>query len=957
MPTTPEQYFTFDAQTQTITDYDVAGGGTDVVIPSQIGGVDVLHIGNQAFFAKGLTSAVIPEGVLTIEDGYVDTENVENSYGAFGLNFGTEENPFSITFPDSLTYIGIGACAITTLTSVNIGDGVTEIADFAFAECNWLESLALGRSVESIGVGAFLGCALTEFTAPDSLRFIGVSAFEGNPIAVLVLGQNVETIEINAFWGCPITQAILPADMDVGEDDEDTHTLGSYRLSEFYYDNGREAGEYTYDLQTGTWSFEASDPFAGGSEAKIRVTPSGGGRKIMYGGGELIVKISAAGAGKKKMAGGGEARITASTSGGGKKKMAGGGETRITVHSIGTGGRLLKGGGEARITVSAEGGGIDFFLPLELTPDDRFSYELAEADIEITGIIYRTTIEGEDGADDKEIDYLAGTDDYALVIEDNPLLQGGHEQVLTAIYNKLAGFHYRPFDFETLSYPHLWPGDRVTKIIDAEGEEHVSIITNHTFTLNGKSKIEARGETETVRGYATGAPFTPRQKSVLQSVARVEAARKTSSLEQATLRLNELMANSLGFYTTVVELETGAKITYTHDQPTLEESMIIWTWTEQGFAWTDEGWNDGAPVWQYGVTSEGSIIAKLLDVIGIRAEWIQVGSAGDYISGEIDDARDYARDLLNSLADGTYTGGTFIDGTTLYSPNIIGLNILGMSGEFDRLWAGNRQGAHVELGEESGLPFVSLHDDEGAVVTAHTKEGIMMDSRGRITFPYLDSGAGEIRAYRVEGRRFLMIKGGENTSAFPAGGGINIYHPNDSTNPGEVRIYGGGSEALRIMADQSGRFRGDLQVDGLLSTPVFNTNTAGNLIINGSSYFNSEAVCNDELRMRGNQAIRFPYYGFQNFPAGVLRVVRTEGRRYMIWDSHDDGMAHGFYFIASKIPITPARSGFTPATAAVWGCWLIRTDRQGFTATSATTAGCTEAARGASRRQTFRVGR
>ena len=84
--TTPEQYFTFDAQTQTITDYDVAGGGTDVVIPATIGGVPVLHIGPTAFFAKGLTSAVIPEGVLTIEDGYVDIEDPFGSYGAFAAN-------------------------------------------------------------------------------------------------------------------------------------------------------------------------------------------------------------------------------------------------------------------------------------------------------------------------------------------------------------------------------------------------------------------------------------------------------------------------------------------------------------------------------------------------------------------------------------------------------------------------------------------------------------------------------------------------------------------------------------------------------------------------------------------------------------------------------------------------------------------------------------------------------
>jgi len=60
----------------------------------------------------------------------------------------------------------------------------------------------------------------------------------------------------------------------------------------------------------------------------------------------------------------------------------------------------------------------------QLGPDDRFSYELAETDITITGIIYRAP--GGEG-EEEEIDYLAGTDEYALIIEDNPLLQGGFE--------------------------------------------------------------------------------------------------------------------------------------------------------------------------------------------------------------------------------------------------------------------------------------------------------------------------------------------------------------------------------------------------------------------------------------------------------------------------------------------------------------------------------------------------
>lgn len=357
---------------------------------------------------------------------------------------------------------------------------------------------------------------------------------------------------------------------------------------------------------------------------------------------------------------------------------------------------------------------------LEIGPDDRFSYEAAEADIEITGIIYRTD----------EVDYLIGDDRYALIIEGNPLLQDNHEAVLNVLFDRLGGFKYRPFRFEVLFYPHLWPGDKITKLIEPDGSELQSIITNHLFKLNGNSTLEARGETETVRGYATGAPFTPSQKRVLQAVAKIEAARQTSALEQAVLRLNELMVNSLGFYTTTVELETGAKIIYTHDKPNLEESQVIWTMTEQGFAWTDQGWQGGQPTWQYGVTADGSIVAKLLDVVGVRAEWVQVGSADDYISGKVDDAeqaaRQHASDLLQSLADGTYSGGTFIDGKSIISPTVVGLQ-----GTFAELMAGDPFGARLELGEAAGEPFLAAFDSATQRVKLEKDKIRFWDQLGR----------------------------------------------------------------------------------------------------------------------------------------------------------------------------------------------------------------------------------
>lgn len=45
------------------------------------------------------------------------------------------------------------------LTSVSIGNGVTEIGDSAFADCPRLANVTIGRSVTKIGDWAFSGCS------------------------------------------------------------------------------------------------------------------------------------------------------------------------------------------------------------------------------------------------------------------------------------------------------------------------------------------------------------------------------------------------------------------------------------------------------------------------------------------------------------------------------------------------------------------------------------------------------------------------------------------------------------------------------------------------------------------------------------------------------------------------------------------------------------------------------
>lgn len=99
--------------------------------------------------------------------------------------------------------IGISAFnSCPNLTTVELGNGVTQIGKNAFLKCTALTSMNIGSSVKTIESYAFSGCSsLSEVTI--SAAQIGYQAFRSaNALKKVTLGDGVENIPAGAFSSC-----------------------------------------------------------------------------------------------------------------------------------------------------------------------------------------------------------------------------------------------------------------------------------------------------------------------------------------------------------------------------------------------------------------------------------------------------------------------------------------------------------------------------------------------------------------------------------------------------------------------------------------------------------------------------------------------------------------------------------------------------------------------------------
>lgn len=283
--------------------------------------------------------------------------------------------------------------------------------------------------------------------------------------------------------------------------------------------------------------------------------------------------------------------------------------------------------GEAVCTESGETIFLDFGDPIKkdfvLFESDRFADGsiFDEDDTVITGhqftvgdVVYPTSVEP----------------GYVLQTEDNLIftyLSDENKEIFAEIVNKkLNGFSYRQYSAETHAYPHLFPLDR---IVYCRNEEFISsIVTNHTYTLNGSSKLSAKAKSREDAGRIRPSIWTAKQNAVIGQINKnvSENRYNLTAQERATLHLNQTAASAMGMYYKEVTDENGGVVRYWHDNESLENSLYICMQNSGGSFSTNTGWNHGNPQWTAGTDKFGNAVVSLLNTIGIQAEWIQADS-------------------------------------------------------------------------------------------------------------------------------------------------------------------------------------------------------------------------------------------------------------------------------------------------------------------------------------------
>ena len=188
---------------------------------------------------QSLNSVVFPESLTSISSGAFSTVIINDvEIGSADSVIGSS----GISIPNCKDLIirggtidGTGATGrLSKLENLTLKGLVKFAGTSHFAPCSsTLKSVTIEDGITEIPASCFVNCGkITEITIPASVISIGDSAFSSTSLKNLVIPDGVQTIDVQAFYGTQLTNVSIPASvMSIGENAFNTSAATNVTLN------------------------------------------------------------------------------------------------------------------------------------------------------------------------------------------------------------------------------------------------------------------------------------------------------------------------------------------------------------------------------------------------------------------------------------------------------------------------------------------------------------------------------------------------------------------------------------------------------------------------------------------------------------------------------------------------------------------------------------------------------
>lgn len=237
-------------------------------------------------------------------------------------------------------------------------------------------------------------------------------------------------------------------------------------------------------------------------------------------------------------------------------------------------------------------------------------------DVVITGI---KVVEenGDEENSNSEVTYKSGTDGYVLEVSGNKLIQDGKgAEVVNYLGEHLNGLQFRPVSINASTDPCRESGD-LAVIVDSKGNKYKTIFTNVNYVAHTAQALICGAEVPTRLSSTRYSQATQVYKEIRANIRKYR-----TEWSAAFKELQTAMDSKNGLFPVSETQEDGSTILYFCDKPALKDSSTVIKLSVAGWGMS----TDGGKTWNVGTLVDGTTITKILNAVGINANWINTGA-------------------------------------------------------------------------------------------------------------------------------------------------------------------------------------------------------------------------------------------------------------------------------------------------------------------------------------------